>query len=439
MFFKWLKFYMPRSLYGRAALILLVPIVTIQLVVSVVFIQRLYEDVTRQMTRNMAIDLNYVLDQVDREKDLNSATKRIARLQDALQIELVLPAKTKGVEERQFADISGKVIIETLRNQVVGINTVDLYSKRKFIQIWLQTRHGNMEIIFPRSRVTARNPHQLLVLMLVTGILMAFISIIFLRNQLRPIKRLAAASEAFGKGQTVPYQPRGANEVRAAGAAFLAMRGRIERQIEQRTMMLSGVSHDMRTPLTRLKLGLSMMDESADVKDLQSDVDDMQSLLDGFLDFASGDCGEQPEDTDVVELVTLAVSNAHRAGKDVTLMPGAGSCHLIMRKKTILRAVENLIGNAVRYGTRAEVSVTQNERSIVISVADDGPGIAEKDRQEALKPFSRLEPARNQNKGTGVGLGLSIANDAVRTHGGSLRMGKSEKMGGLKVDLVFSR
>jgi len=430
---------MPRSLYGRAALILLVPIVTIQLVVSIVFIQRLYEDVTRQMTGNMVFQLNYVLDRVDQAKDLDQAKQQIALLQDALQIELSLPAKTKGVERRGFADLSGWVIMDALRSAIEGIQAIDQLSQRKTIHLWLQTRHGVMEIEFHRSRVTARNPHQLLVLMLVTGILMTIIAIIFLRNQLRPIKRLASASEAFGKGHVVSYQPRGANEVRAAGTAFLAMRGRIERQIEQRTMMLSGVSHDMRTPLTRLKLGLSMMDEDQDVKDLLGDVDDMQSLLDGFLDFASGDAGEQPEDTDVVELVKLAITNAQRAGKDVILAQDAKPCNLMLREKSILRAVENLIGNAVRYGSRAEVYIVQNERSVVISVEDDGPGIPEKDWEEALKPFSRLEPARNQNKGTGVGLGLSITYDAVRSHGGSLRFGVSEKLGGLKVDLVFAR
>ncbi len=204
-------------------------------------------------------------------------------------------------------------------------------------------------------------------------------------------------------------------------------------------MMLSGVSHDLRTPLTRLKLGLSMMDESADIAALQQDVADMEGLLDGFLDFARGGAGEESQSTDPVLLARQAVANARRAGKDVDLTLISGKGKVMLRPKAVLRALDNLIGNAVRYGRKAEVSVVLSERTVVFSVQDDGPGIATGDREEALKPFSRLEPARNQNKGSGVGLGLSIAIDIARAHGGSLRLGKSASLGGLKVDLILAR
>ncbi len=441
MNFKWLKRYMPRSLYGRAALILIVPIVAIQLVVSIVFIQRFYEDVTRQMTRNVVLELSYLLRQIEEAPDAAAAAIIITPLQEPLAMVMTLPAQTQPQERQAFIDLSGQAMIETLRGGVDGIRAIDLVSNSDVVHLWVETKFGDMEVAFSRLRVSARNPHQLLVLMLATGILMTIIAVLFLRNQLRPIKRLAAASEAFGKGRVVAYSPSGANEVRAAGAAFLSMRARIDRQIEQRTMMLSGVSHDLRTPLTRLKLGLSMMDdnEGEDVAALQRDVADMEGLLDGFLDFARGDAGEEQQSTDPVALVQQAVANAHRAGKQVEMAITSGKGEVMMRPKAVLRAVENLIGNAVRYGSHAKVSVALSERTLVISVEDDGPGIAPKDREEALKPFSRLEPARNQNKGSGVGLGLSIAIDIARAHGGALRLGESEDMGGLQVDLVLSR
>ena len=445
MNFQWLKQYMPRSLYGRAALILIVPIVTIQLVVSVVFIQRYYEAVTQQMTQNVVRELSYLKKQIDAAPDVAAASRMIAPLQEPLAMKLILPAPDQGQERRGFGDLSGRAMIETLREGVSGIKAVDLLDNEDFVQLWLETRFGDLKVEFDRLRVSARNPHQLLVLMVFTGLLMTAIAFIFMRNQLRPIKRLSRAAEAFGKGQVIPYRPTGATEVRAAGGAFLAMRTRIERQIEQRTMMLSGVSHDLRTPLTRLKLGLSMMDDSEDIAALRQDITDMEGLLDGFLDFARGDAEEETTQVDPVALLQRAVENARRANKNVKLASVSGTqgmpsgITVNMRAHAVRRALQNLIGNAVRYGDRAEVSLIVNERTVVFVVEDDGPGIAPQDREEALKPFSRLEPARNQNKGSGVGLGLSIALDVARMHGGALRLGESETLGGLKVELILAR
>ena len=437
MTFKWLKRYMPRSLYGRAALILLVPIVTIQLVVTIVFIQRFYEDVTRQMTGNVVSELTYLLRQIETAPDLQAAMARIAPLQEPLAMHFSLPAQSLGQDRKGLVDLSGRAMIDTFRSGIAGVLAIDLVSDNNTVRLWIDTRFGPLDVQFSRLRVAARNPHQLLVLMLATGILMTLIAILFLRNQLRPIKRLAHAADAFGKGRVIAYNPTGATEVRAAGAAFLAMRGRIDRQIEQRTLMLSGVSHDLRTPLTRFRLGLSMLDE--DTQDLEQDVTDMEGLLDGFLDFARGAAGEVQVSTDPVALVEQAISNARRAGKMVELAAVTADGQVMLRPKAVLRALENLIGNAVRYGDHAAVSVILSGRTLVISVEDDGPGIVAEDREEALKPFSRLEPARNQNKGSGVGLGLSIAMDVARAHGGALRLGQSERLGGLQVDLILSR
>ncbi|EPX79182.1 ATP-binding protein [Litoreibacter arenae] len=434
-----IKRYLPRSLYGRAALILLVPIVTIQLVVSFAFIQRLYEGVTAQMTQNISVELELLLDIVEDAPDVALAGEQVTAAAEALQMDVVFPG-TVVAERRRIWDLSGRAIRNTLAQQFDELRAVDMVSLDKTVQASLDTSKGVLDVSFARRRVAATNPHQLLVLMLFTAILMTIISYLFLRNQLRPIRRLARAAEAFGKGRHEPYYPSGASEVRSAGAAFLNMRARIERQIEQRTLMLSGVSHDLRTPLTRLKLGLSMQPETEETKALIGDVDDMERLIEAFLDFAKADALEELERTDPVAMVSEVVANAQRAGRRVELVTDAATAiSMKIRPLSVRRAVENLINNAVRYGTRARVEVAVLETALRISVEDDGPGIPEAQREQAVKAFSRLDASRNQNAGSGVGLGLAIAADVARSHGGSLRLGDSETLGGLKAELILPR
>jgi two-component system osmolarity sensor histidine kinase EnvZ len=300
------------------------------------------------------------------------------------------------------------------------------------------TAQGLVELRVPRGRVSASNPHQLLVLMISTGILMTWISFVFLRNQLRPIRRLARAADAFGKGRHVTYDVAGAAEVRQAGAAFLDMRARIERQIEQRTLMLSGVSHDLRTPLTRMRLALSMMDETEDVRAMLRDVDDMQRLVDEFLNFARSDALDDMVRTDLTALVRQVIDDTARAGHTVTLETSVETGSIPLRPQAVTRALENLIGNAVRYGTCACVRLERLPHAIRIRVEDDGPGIPARRREDALKPFSRLDPSRNQNHTAGVGLGLAIASDIARKHGGRLVLGESIRLGGLCADLELA-
>ena len=431
---------MPRGLYGRAALILLVPIISLQVVVSLVFIQRHYEDVTRQMTRSLALELQFLLEEVNTSGNLIEATARVARLADPLKLDVELAVDTSPENDsRQFYDLSGKVVIETLRKEIDPVTVVDVKSDSRRVKLWLETEFGEVSVFLKRSRVSASNPHQFLVLMVFVGIVMTLVAFVFLRNQLRPIRLLARAAQAFGKGRIEPYRPAGAVEVRAAGSAFLDMRARIERQIEQRTLMLSGVSHDLRTPITRLKLGLSVLDSDVDTEYLMRDVEDMERLLDEFLAFARGDALDDLAEVDPIALARQVAEKFNRTADVLSLSNIQGSGLAMMRPLAVQRALENLIGNALRYGEAASLQVRILDRSVRYTIEDDGPGITPEQYEEALKPFARLDASRNQNKGTGVGLGLSIAQDIARRHGGSLRLGKSEKMGGLKVDLILAR
>lgn len=430
---------LPRGLYGRAALILIVPIVTIQLVFSTEFVQRFYEDVTGQMTQGVAIDLRFLLTEIAASASLDEARDRVVPLAEALQIDLRLPADPAAptTDQRAGIDLSGDTIITTLHEQLPSLVAVDLTSENRMVRLAFDTRFGPLSAEVNRRRMSATNPHQLIVLMIVTSLLMTVIAYFFLRRQLRPITKLAEAAEEFGKGRAVTYKARGAQEVRAAGRAFLDMRTRIERQIEQRTLMLSGVSHDLRTPLTRMRLALSLMPEDPEVTALQEDVTQMERMVDEFLAFVRGDAMEGSEPTDAVALVRGVVD---RAGEGVRLVDVEGTPELVpMRPQAIVRAVENLVMNAQRFGRRVEVRLIFLDRSLRILVEDDGPGIPPGRREEALRPFTRLEEARDPNRGAGVGLGLSIAADTARSHGGALRLSESEALGGLKVELVIAR
>jgi two-component system osmolarity sensor histidine kinase EnvZ len=437
MSFAWLKKFMPRSLYGRAALILILPVVVLQLAVSVVFVQRHFSGVTHQMTRNIIFELGFIFDQIETAPTMVAGLANAGTSARPLGMEiddLTQPI----VDARVWFDFTGITVLEGLHTSELPVTGVDLITGGRDAIVGLASRHGPVVVRFHRERVSASNPHQLLVLSVMISVLMTVIAFIFLRNQLRPIKRLARAASAFGRGQSASYKPSGAVEVREAGQSFLNMRNRIERHIEQRTLMLSGVSHDLRTPLTRLRLELAMLPE-AESADMLRDVDEMRQMLDEFLNFARAGAVDAEETVDLAEFITHAVEDSVRHGGDVTLNPLDGTIELQIRAGAVRRAVDNLIGNALRYGDKAVVSVLIMDKSIRITVEDDGPGIPEERREEALRPFTRLESSRNQNKGAGVGLGLAITNDIARSHGGVLRLGQSAKLGGLQADLELSR
>ncbi|CUH64661.1 Osmolarity sensor protein EnvZ [Thalassovita autumnalis] len=432
MMFTWMKRYVPRGLYSRAALIMILPVVTLQLVVSVVFIQRHFAGVTEQMTRTTAREIVLLQHQ---------PAAALPTLAEQLEITItpLSEAEAPEVHQRRWYDLTGIVVTSNFEQMLGNVRAL-LLPNDDDVDLILNGPDGPVRYSFDRRRVSATNAHQLFVNMLFFGGLMTLIAFIYMRNQLRPITRLAKAADAFGRGRSIPYRPAGAQEVRAAGHAFLDMRARIERHIQQRTMMLSGVSHDLRTPLTRLKLGLAFLEEE-DRAPLERDVEDMQKMLDGFLSFSQGANDAPFEEVAAIPMVQQIVEDAQRANIAVDLreVDGDAATLVSLQPMAVRRAVTNLIENATRYGENAEVSVRLSDKMLRIRVEDDGPGIDPDHYSEAVKPFSRLDAARNQDQGGGVGLGLAIANDTARAHGGVLRLSRSAKMGGLCADIVIGR
>ena len=427
---------MPRSLYARALLILILPVLAVQLLVSVVFIQRHFDGVTEQMTDAVNIELRFVRDAIGNAQDPAAFAADILA---PLELDVVFPESIPKIgDDKRWDDFTGDKVRDHLMAGVEDIQQVSL-AERGRVTVWMETERGPLAVSFARKRVSASNPHQLLVIMVVMGALMTAIAYFFLRKQLRPIKRMADAAAEYGKGRIVPYRPSGAVEVRAAGAAFLDMRNRIERQSQSRTTMLSGVSHDLRTPLTRMRLGLSMMDD-AEAAPLLEDVDEMQHLVDAFLDFAHADASDTLEAVDPHQVLHDALTDCRRAGIDILDGQSSGPRDAVpLRPLALRRALGNLMNNANRYGSQIMASVHVTDRAVRYVVEDNGPGIPDDLHEDAMRPFVRLDTSRNQNKGSGVGLGLAIVSDIARSHGGMLRLGESHALGGLKAEIVIAR
>ncbi len=430
--FKWIKSYMPKRLYFRAALILVFPVVFLQLIVSIVFIQRHFEGVTVQMTRTVSAELNLITDVIEREGAV--AGQQIARSLGMSMSIVALDAEF--AERRRIYDLTGLVVRRELL-ALPEILTVDLPDNKK-VNTRIKSGEEYFDLQFSRRRVSASNPHQLIVYLLFFGAFFTVIAFFYLRNQLRPITRLADAAEAFGHGKNVQYDPGGALEVRAAGQAFLDMRERIERHLKQRTMILSGVSHDLRTPITRLKLGLSFLPKEQR-EPLEKDVEDMNLLLNEFLDFAKFENETElpAEETDPSLLIDDLIQNFSRIDIKIKTIGEITNKSIKLKPFAIKRALENLINNANRHGDQILIEKKIEDNFLILAVHDDGPGINESQHDEVLQPFTRLDPSRNQNKGSGVGLGLPIAKDIVEGHGGVLKLSDSLLLKGLCASLVI--
>ncbi len=441
--FVFLKRYMPRSLFGRAVLILVLPIMALQGVVALVFIQRHYNSVTEQMAGSIARELNFAISAVDEAPDVAMARRALARMSGPLGFELVLDegAEVEPATRIALFDVTGGVVAATLRQAIRRPLAVDLVSYDKHVDASIATTKGALSVLVPRRRMNAANPHLLLVWSSATALFLTAIALAFLRNQVRPIRELARAAQAFGRGRALHFRPAGAEEVRRAGAAFLEMRAHIERHVDQRTRMLSGVSHDLRTPLTRMKLALAVADETPETAEIARDIAEMEHMLSAFLAFARGEGGEAQAPASPVELAEEVAADARRQGASVQVFAQLETPDeplVEMRRPALKRGLVNLVENAAAYAVRVALSVRLTRRFAEFVVEDDGPGIPEDKRDEVLKPFTRLDEARNQDI-SGTGLGLSIALDIARSHGGSLKLDASPRLGGLRATLLVPR
>lgn len=436
---------LPKGLFGRSLLILLVPVIVLQLVVTFVFIERHLDGVTRQMSASIARELRSFAAIVENRTTLPAIQRTVTDLSQGIgyDIDFIENDFIDPQVRRPFYRIAARAMIDTLRRDVGYPISVDAEREPKIVTVRMQLSNGILVAMVPENRLTTRNPHFLLVWMVVVSIFLLIIAVLFLRNQVRPIRQLVAAAEAFGKGQPAPmFKPSGAEEIRRAAIAFLTMRARIERQIAQRTLMLSGVSHDLRTPLTRMRLALAMMDSGEDEAMLSRDVDEMERMVDGFLAFARDQQSEAPEPVDLSAMLAEVIERQRDMGYAIHYEPTPASeseTTLSLRPDAVRRSLRNLIENAVKYGDgQVWVTLGSEPRRISVSVHDDGAGVPAEQREDVLRPFYRGDKARNQDKGGGTGLGLSIVLDMARAHGGDLILSDSPH-GGLQATVSFPR
>ncbi|WP_407941840.1 ATP-binding protein [Methylobrevis albus] len=423
---------LPKSLFGRSMLIVVVPMVIFQSVIAQVFMERHYTLVTKRLSDAVARDIASIVDlMLDRpDPDAMETIQRIAAARLSMSIALQPAADLEPTPPAPLFSLLDETLTASLADQITLPFAVDTVSYERLVEVRIALPEAVLRIRLPRNHAYASNSHIFIVWMVLTAFVLIVVSIVFLRNQIRPIQRLAVAAEMLGRGQNPKdFTPSGAREVRKAAYAFIEMRRRIERQVEQRTTMLAGVSHDLRTILTRFKLELALLPESEEAEALAADVVEMEAMLEAYLAFARGVADEPSTVTDVHQLAADVVAETERTGRPATIAAG-GPANAAVRPLAFKRMIANLVGNAVRYGSRAAVQVTRQDNWLTVIVDDDGPGIPEAERDAVFKPFHRLDSARNQDVG-GSGLGLAIARDIALTHGGDIRL-STGPLGGLR-------
>lgn len=423
---------LPKGLYARALIIVIAPVVLLQSVIAYVFLERHWQLVTRRLSSAVTADIAAMIEVYESyPQDADSATLgRIAGEHLGLDVDILPATPLPTAAPKPFFSILDRVLADEIRRRVGRPFWLDTVGRSNLIEIRVKLADEKvMRIIARRSLAYASNSHIFLMWMGGSSVVLLGIAIVILRNQIRPIQRLADAAEAFGKGREIEFRPRGAREVRQAGQAFLDMKRRIERALEQRTAMLNGVSHDLRTILARFKLSLAFIDDPSEVEALKKDVDEMTRMLEGYLAFARGDSGEQATMTDIAPFLDELAADARRQNHAVEVSV-AGDPVVAVRPDAFRRLLSNLVANAARHGERIAIAAAHEGRWLTIHVDDDGPGIPPEQREEVFKPFVRLDEARNQDEG-GSGLGLAIALDIARAHGGDIALGDSP-LGGLR-------
>ena len=429
---QFVKRYLPRSLLGRSLLIIVTPLVLLQVVSAIIFFESHWDKVTLRLAKSVAGDTSVVISLMrrypgpeNREWIFQTAAKNMEFRTSYHEGEILpnRPPQPSGLLEEMLA-----ASLQSFVNKPFLIDTTTLEDD---VIIKVQLADAVLRIETTRKRLFSSTTYVFVIWMVGTSLILFAVAMIFMRNQVKPIRRLATAADDFGKGRTIEtFKLEGATEVRQAASAFLAMRDRIRRQIAQRTDMLSGVSHDLRTPLTRMKLQLEMSGSGDDAQALNDDVAEMERMLEGYPAFARGEGGETPEPTDLSKLLQDVAEQARRRDARIDLHT-EGRIDVTIRPNGFRRCITNLVENAMRYAEHISIRAGVRGEGVEIVIDDDGPGIPEQQRTEVFRPFYRLEQSRNPGTG-GVGLGLSIARDAIQGHGGEIRLEESP-MGGLRV------
>lgn len=432
----WRKL-MPRSLYARALIIIIAPIVILQSVLAFVFMERHWNTVTRRLSAAVTQDISAIIKIMETYPDTKNheGIIRIAREQLGLNVTILPPDPLPAPAPKPFFTLLDRALSREIRDQIKRPFWIDTVGRSQLVEIRIQLDDKVIQVFARRSQTYASNSSIFLFWMVGTSMVLLAIAIIFMRNQIRPIQQLANAAEDFGKGRDHPnFRPTGALEVRRASRAFIKMRSRIQRQIEQRTAMLAGVSHDLRTVLTRFKLQLALMRNQPGIKEMEQDIADMQTMLEGYLAFARDDADEQSSDIDIQELIAELCRHAELENKTV-LRSFKGDPVAHVRPLSLKRCLGNIWSNAMKFANSLAISGLHENGWLIIAIEDNGPGIPEEERGNVFKPFFRLDQARNLNKeNAGTGLGLAIALDIARIHGGDIVLGDSP-MGGLKATI----
>ncbi len=423
---------MPKGLYARALLIIIVPMVVLQSVVAFVFMERHWNTVTRRLSAAVVQDIAALIDVYKiypQDKD-RLQIRNIAQNRLNLVVDFLPPNDMPPPGPKPFFSLLDQSLSKQLSQQIGRPFWIDTVGRSNLVEIRIKLDDTVMRVYAQRSAAYASNSEIFLFWMVGTSVILLIVAVLFLRNQIKPILRLADAAENFGKGREAPdFRPRGAREVRRAAQAFMEMKRRIERSIEQRTAMLAGVSHDLRTILTRFKLELALIGDSSEVEGMRKDVDEMSGMLEAYLSFARGDSGEQSRPTDMVQALEELRSDAERHGHTATVNFN-GLPVVTVKPASFKRCLANLVSNAARYANTIAITGHRDHRWLTVIIDDDGPGIPLGMREEVFKPFLRLDSARNQDEG-GTGLGLAIARDIARSHGGDITLAESP-MGGLR-------
>lgn len=435
----WIKKIFPRTLFARSLLIIVIPVLCLQIITTMVFVDNHWRKVTSRLAFSVAGEIAIMADELEQ----NNNDKTLQRISNfyaqKLDLLVTFEPETQLIPQTQSQGAWGPFITdalsESLEKQVRRPYSLSFSPEDNWVNIGVQLDGGVLRVLALERRLYSSSANIFLMWLLGTSLVLFAISVFFMRNQIRPIKRLAMMAERMGKGQEISsFKPEGAREVRQASQAFIDMHQRITRQVEQRTTMLAGVSHDLRTPLTRLKLGLSFMEDNDDVKALKNDVIDMEQMIHSYLNFLRGDGEEKTETVTLIDIISKIGEAAQRHGKTIHADVNS-SIKIDVRPIAFARALQNLVSNAEKYGSEIWITVKEKINAVKIIVDDNGPGLSPDLFEDVFKPFYRVDESRNLTTG-GVGLGLPIVRDIIHAHGGEVYLEKSPK-GGLRAIIIL--